>query len=107
MQRVRLFLNQMLCLENTPAEKIYSSAIKPHLYFPEGKLFEDQFVMYKAMLASNMIVYENANDYYYTIRHASITNQRNRRHLDTLESETKPSLNTLKTTTYLSSKMQQ
>ena len=59
--------------------------IKPHLYFPEGKLFEDQFVMYKAMLASNMIVYENANDYYYTIRHASITNQRNRRHLDTLE----------------------
>lgn len=65
--------------------KIYSSAIKPHLYFPEGKLFEDQFVMYKAMLASNMIVYENANDYYYTIRHASITNQRNRRHLDTLE----------------------
>ena len=65
--------------------KIYSSTIKSKLFFPEGKLFEDQFVMYKAMLASNVIVYEDANDYYYTIRHTSITNQRNRRHLDTLE----------------------
>lgn len=66
--------------------KLFSASLASHLIFPQDKHFEDQFVMYKVLYAANKVIYENANDYYYTIERASsITNQFNEKHLDTLE----------------------
>ena len=66
--------------------KLFSASLAPYLIFPQDKHFEDQFVMYKVLYAAKKVIYENANDYYYTIeRTSSITNQFNEKHLDTLE----------------------
>lgn len=84
-------INKALSPSNSPfAEqpwgKLFSVSLIPFLQFPERKYFEDVFIMYRVMLEANKIVYENANDYYYTIgRLSSTMNQHNERHLDHLE----------------------
>lgn len=66
--------------------KIFHSSLAPLLVFPEGKHFEDQFVMYQVFYAAQKVAYENSNDYYYVVeRSTSISNQYNEKHLDTLE----------------------
>ena len=65
--------------------KIYSTSLKTYLHFPEGKKWEDQFVMYKIMLASETVAYENANDYYYVQNPHSMSRTRDEHFLDTLE----------------------
>ncbi len=66
--------------------KLFSASLAPYLVFPQDKHFEDQFIMYKVLYAANKVIYENANDYFYTVERASsITHQFDERHLDTLE----------------------
>lgn len=66
--------------------KLFAAPLAPLLVFPEGKHFEDQFVMYKVLCAANQVVYENSEDYYYIVsRSSSITNQHGEKHLDTIE----------------------
>lgn len=66
-----------------PCGKIFSSSLAPYLVFPEGKYFEDAFIMYRVLLEANRTVYENANDYYYTIdRPFSTMTYHNEKHLD-------------------------
>lgn len=66
--------------------KIYASTLIPYLSFPEGRLWEDQFIMYQIIYAAQAIAYENANDYYYSKQRTSSLSQiRDKGFLDTLE----------------------
>lgn len=66
--------------------KLFSASLAPYLVFPQDKHFEDQFIMYRVLYSANKVIYENANDYFYTVERAcSITHQFDERHLDTLE----------------------
>lgn len=66
--------------------KLYSAELTPYLHFPEGKNWEDQFIMYKVILAAKKIAYENANDYYYAQdQTSSLSRTRDERFLDTLD----------------------
>ena len=84
-------VNRALSPSNSPfAEqpwgKLFSVSLIPFLQFPENKYFEDVFIMYRVMLEANKIIYEDANDYYYTVgRLSSTMNQHNEKHLDHLE----------------------
>ena len=65
--------------------KLYRRNLFPCLEFPEGKLYEDNYVYYKAICNAEKIVYEDANDYYYLIDRAdSITNTNSLKSLDEL-----------------------
>lgn len=66
--------------------KLYPKELFSLLEYPVGKYFEDQFVTYKVFLKAEGIVYENANDYGYTIdRNTSISNSSYLHRLDYLE----------------------
>ena len=47
--------------------KIFPCSMIPFIEFPEGKVFEDVFVVRKTFLSASAIVYEGARDYCYTI----------------------------------------
>lgn len=69
-----------------PGESSSLRPLAPYLVFPQDKHFEDQFIMYRVLYSANKVIYENANDYFYTVERAcSITHQFDERHLDTLE----------------------
>lgn len=53
--------------------KIIKREILNRLYFPNGKIHEDAFVIYKAYFLSNKVVYVNKNLYMYRRRANSIT----------------------------------
>lgn len=67
--------------------KIYHVSLAPFLIYPEGKYYEDQFVTYRVFYeAGNAIVYEDANDYYYTVdRTTSICKTKDAKILDSLD----------------------
>lgn len=66
--------------------KLFSEALYPLLQFPEGKRYEDQFVMYKVFAAAGSVAYEDAEDYYYlSDRMSSISNREKIRLLDSFE----------------------
>ena len=66
--------------------KLYPKELFPLLEYPVGKYFEDQFVTYKVLLHADRIIYENANDYGYTVdRGSSISNASHLHRLDYLE----------------------
>lgn len=66
--------------------KLYPRELFPLLKYPVGKYFEDQFVTYKVLLQADCIIYENANDYGYTVdRGSSISNASYLHRLDYLE----------------------
>ena len=65
--------------------KLYPEEVFPLLEYPVGRYFEDQFVTYKIFLAADCIVYEDADDYGYTVdRDASISNSSYLHRLDYL-----------------------
>ena len=69
-----------------PCGKLFSKRIFNTLRFPVGKFYEDQFVIYKTLLAADLIFYEDAKDYYYDIeRVGSTSNSSRTRRLDFLE----------------------
>lgn len=47
--------------------KLYSKDLYKYLYYPQGKHYEDQFIVYKIILQAENVFYENANDYFYTV----------------------------------------
>lgn len=66
--------------------KMYPKKMYPLLNFPIGKYYEDQFVTYKTFLEADSVVYEDADDYFYTSnRNDSISNGSRIRQLDYLE----------------------
>lgn len=66
--------------------KLYPRKCFSILYYPPNRYFEDQFVTYKAFLAVKNIIYEDANDYFYTInRSDSISRGPRIRELDYLD----------------------
>lgn len=48
--------------------KLYSRSLFPQLKFPEGRLYEDQYVVYKIFFQAQIVAYEDTNDYYYTVK---------------------------------------
>ncbi|WJO87023.1 glycosyltransferase family 2 protein [Bifidobacterium catenulatum] len=69
--------------------KLYAKELFPELHFPKGKLYEDQFTLYKVIYQAGGVQYESANDYYYTIdRPGSIVNANPRGKLDFLQAIT-------------------
>lgn len=66
--------------------KLYPRSLFDHLRYPVGRYYEDQFITYKLFLAASEIVYEDSNDYFYTVgRSASISAGSRIRELDYLE----------------------
>lgn len=66
--------------------KLFPKNLFRYLKFPIGKCFEDQFIMHEVFISAEMIIYQNANDYYYTTgRSQSISNVSKLNHLDYLE----------------------
>ena len=71
--------------EHAPG-KLYKKELFPLLKFPIGKHYEDRFICYKVICQSKLIVYQDANDYYYLDdRSGSITNTLSLKTLDSLE----------------------
>lgn len=65
--------------------KLYPRKLYPLLEYPVGKYYEDQYVTYKVFLAADAVVYENADDYWYTVdRNESISNSARIHQLDYL-----------------------
>ena len=66
--------------------KLYPRRLYPLLKFPVGKYYEDQYVTYKVLLGADVVVYEDADDYCYTVdRDESISNSSRLHLLDYLE----------------------
>lgn len=65
--------------------KLYKNTLFSFLAFPEGRVFEDNYVYYKVICNASHIIYENANDYFYLEdRSTSITNTKTAQNLDEL-----------------------
>lgn len=65
--------------------KMYKSDLFSLLFFPPGKLFEDNYIFYKVFCNAHCIVYEDANDYCYLLgRPASITSKASIRAIEEL-----------------------
>lgn len=66
--------------------KLYAKELFPLLRYPEGRLYEDQFVTYKVIHQAGGAVYESSDDYYYTTDRAdSISNAKPDGKLDFLQ----------------------
>lgn len=66
--------------------KLYARELFPLLRYPEGKLYEDQFVTYQVVYQAGGAVYESSDDYYYTTdRSGSIINSKPQGKLDFLQ----------------------
>ena len=66
--------------------KLYPRKLYPLLEYPVGKYYEDQYVTYKVFLGADAIVYEDADDYWYTVdRNESISNSVRIHQLDYLD----------------------
>ncbi|MBR2057577.1 MAG: hypothetical protein IJ982_01405, partial [Fibrobacter sp.] len=52
--------------------KLFKRELLTKLHFPNGKLHEDSFTIYKAYLLSDKIIYVNKNLYMYRVRENSI-----------------------------------
>ena len=85
---------EAICKSTTPGAefaahawgKLYPRSLYRLLHYPVGRYYEDQFVTYKVFLAAGHIVYEDANDYLYTIDRAdSISASSRIRELDYLD----------------------
>lgn len=59
----------------TACGKLFHSGLKTHLYFPVGKLHEDEFTIYKALYAAEGVIISNRMLYGYFQRAGSITNR--------------------------------
>lgn len=67
--------SEAICKSTTPGAefaahawgKLYPRSLFHLLQYPVGRYYEDQFVTYKVFLEAEHIVYEDANDYLYTI----------------------------------------
>lgn len=71
--------------------KLYKSSLGPVLHFPEGRNFEDIFIMHQVFNSCNKLIYENANDYYYCFnREGSISKQHDESYLDIIEANRRP-----------------
>lgn len=71
--------------EHAPG-KLYKKELFSYLNFPTNKHYEDRFICYKVLCQSEIIVYQNANDYFYLDnRTGSITNTLSLKTLDSLE----------------------
>lgn len=66
--------------------KLYPRELYHLLEYPVGKYYEDQYVTYKVFLGADAVVYEDADDYCYTVdRSESISNSSRLHLLDYLE----------------------
>lgn len=69
---------------------LYHSSLAPLLDYPLGKYFEDHFVTYYVFFETQYVIYEDANDYYYTDdRQDSIMHKCDERTIDILEGDKK------------------
>lgn len=59
----------------TACGKLFHKSLQSNLYFPVGKLHEDEFVVYKVLYASERVVISNRQLYGYLQRAESITNR--------------------------------
>ena len=69
------FLNPTGGLGNFVVNKLYKKAVFDGIVFPESKLFEDAFTMYRILNNVNKAVIEQDTYYHYWIRDDSITGQ--------------------------------
>lgn len=85
---IELFFKQKQGLIHSAWGKLFSMKIKSDLQFPIGKLYEDQFVIYR-IVSENVCSVTGDTTYYYRIREGSIiTNKHNvnKKTLDMMES---------------------
>lgn len=81
-----LVFNAEKCLENLYGEgwsnyvtawgKLYRKELFNNIRFPEGKINEDLYIMYKVYLSANKIVYNDSELYFYRYREDSIMNKK-------------------------------
>lgn len=65
--------------------KVYYKSILDNLFFPNGKLHEDEFFTFQALAKAKRIVYLHRQCYYYFQRPSGIMGQYNIKHIDMLE----------------------
>lgn len=65
--------------------KLYHHSLRDHLFYPEGKLHEDEFVTYKVFYSSKKVVETEKENYCYFQRDSSIMNGYNIKRLDKIE----------------------
>lgn len=65
--------------------KLYHHSLREHLFYPEGKLHEDEYVTYKVFYASTKVVETEKDNYCYFQRSSSIMNGYNIKRLDKIE----------------------
>ena len=69
-----------------PTRKLYARECFKNIRYPEGKLFEDEFVTYKLLFEEEYIAYVDEQIYYYYLREGSLMHSKwNPRYLDALE----------------------
>lgn len=69
-----------------PTRKLYDIECFKNIRYPEGRLFEDEFVTYKILFGAENIAYVNEQIYYYFIREGSLMHSNwNPRYLDALD----------------------
>ena len=74
---VKLFILKNDGILQSAWGKLYSSKIAYVLYFPVGKLFEDQFVMYHIVLSNSCCIVNGSTYHYRQARMGSILNVKN------------------------------
>lgn len=74
---IKMFILKKDGIIQTAWGKLFRSKIAKTIHFPEGKLYEDQFVMYRVILDYNCCIVNGTTYYYRQLRPGSILNTKN------------------------------
>lgn len=83
-----LSAEEVNCMRGTvaPTRKLYAKECFKNVRYPEGKLFEDEFVTYKLLFEEEKIAFVDEPIYYYYLREGSLMHSKwNPKYLDALE----------------------
>lgn len=90
------------CIDSSACDKVFDKRMFDSIRFPEGKLHEDIFIMYKLLLNANYIIHIGSAKYNYRQRVGGITrNHYSHKKMDLLDAIEELELNILKKYPYL------
>ena len=78
--------NENDLLTTVPCNKLYKKTIFKSISYPEGKLFEDSYIITDILTKAKKVSYLNEPLYYYTMRKSAISSKYNEQHVEMLDS---------------------